>query len=572
MKINFYNMNKQAKKGARLTALALAALLALTACGSADKKVEESSVTGRESVIIDQYISSPETGEAKEEYMMDVERAEPSSIAQTTVVPINPGDELIHNTESYERLDENRFMRVADQPLSTFAADVDTASYANIRRFINQGSLPNKDAVRIEEMLNYFSYDYPKPKEGEPFSVTMEMGQTPWNEETKLLMVGLKAEDPLQNNRPASNLVFLIDVSGSMEGADRLDLVKRAYLTLLDQLGPEDKITIVTYASSDAVVLEGASLDNKAEIMTAIENLTAGGSTHGSAGITTAYQLAEKYFIKGGNNRIILATDGDLNVGLTSEGDLIDLVNEKRQSGVFLSVLAFGYGNYKDDKLEALADNGNGQLSYIDDIAEARKVLSDELGSTLFTVAKDVKLQVDFNPEYVKGYRLIGYENRVMAAEDFDDDTKDGGELGAGHRVTALYEIVEADSDFEIPSVGSKYQKPENAVTGEDNGEMLTVNIRYKKPDEDTSTELNYPLVVDGIAEPSKNHRLSSAIAAFGMILKESEYKGTADLDMVASILEELKSDDPYVIELLQMVQKAKTLPPSTDRPTTINY
>lgn len=470
-----------------------------------------------------------------------------------------------YNTESYAHLDENPFYLVENAPLSTFAADVDTASYANIRRFLKQGELPQKDAVRIEEMLNYFSYDYPEPQGDDPFSVTMELGQTPWNPDTQLLLVGLQAEDPAANNRPPSNLVFLIDVSGSMEGPNRLDLVKRAYLTMLEQLTPQDKISIVTYASSDQVVLEGASLDNKAEIMTAIENLTAGGSTHGSAGITTAYDIAEKYFIDGGNNRIILATDGDLNVGITSQGQLIDLIEEKKESGTFLSVLGFGYGNYQDDKMEALANHGNGHLSYIDDIYEARKVLSDELGSTLFTVAKDVKLQVDFNPAYIKGYRLIGYENRVMAAEDFADDSKDGGEIGSGHTVTALYEIVGVDSAFEIPNVDSKYETPD-AVTetesGDFNDEMLTLNIRYKKPDGDTSELLTYPLVAADVSEPSDNFHLASSLAGFGMILKDSEYKGSSNYGDILSVLEALQANDAYVIELQELIRSASQLSP----------
>ena len=571
------------RKKISLLLACLMLLATLAACaGDAKKGSEESSSSTKtvtssseETTSSEQEPSSQESeAKSSESIIAEVEGGDFATESAVDMGPPNQmpiiiDEPIIHNTESYAHLDENPFYLVEKAPLSTFAADVDTASYANIRRFLRQGELPQKDAVRIEEMLNYFSYNYPEPTGDDPFSVTMELGQTPWNPDTKLLLVGLQAEDPAANNRPPSNLVFLIDVSGSMHGPDRLDLVKRAYLTMLDQLGPEDKISIVTYASVDEVVIEGASLDNKAEIMTAIENLDAGGSTHGSAGINTAYEIAEKYFIEDGNNRIILATDGDLNVGVTSEGELIDLIEDKKETGTFLSVLAFGYGNYKDDKLEAIANHGNGHLSYIDDIFEARKVLSDELGSTLFTVAKDVKLQVDFNPAYVKGYRLIGYENRVMAAEDFADDTKDGGEIGSGHSVTALYEIVDVDSDFEIPSVDSKYTTPDESTetenTSDFNDEMLTLNIRYKEPDGDTSELLTYPLVADEADEPSDNFLLAASLAEFGMLLKDSEFKGSTDYNLILSSLEDLASDDPYVVELLELVEIAQDLPPRYD-------
>lgn len=571
------------RKKISLLLACLMLLATLAACaGDAKKGSEESSSStitvtssSEETTSSEQEPSSQESeAKSSESIIAEVEGGDFATESAVdggppNQMPIIIDEPIIHNTESYAHLDENPFYLVEKAPLSTFAADVDTASYANIRRFLRQGELPQKDAVRIEEMLNYFSYNYPEPTGDDPFSVTMELGQTPWNPDTKLLLVGLQAEDPAANNRPPSNLVFLIDVSGSMHGPDRLDLVKRAYLTMLDQLGPEDKISIVTYASVDEVVIEGASLDNKAEIMTAIENLDAGGSTHGSAGINTAYEIAEKYFIEDGNNRIILATDGDLNVGVTSEGELIDLIEDKKETGTFLSVLAFGYGNYKDDKLEAIANHGNGHLSYIDDIFEARKVLSDELGSTLFTVAKDVKLQVDFNPAYVKGYRLIGYENRVMAAEDFADDTKDGGEIGSGHSVTALYEIVDVDSDFEIPSVDSKYTTPDESTetenTSDFNDEMLTLNIRYKEPDGDTSELLTYPLVADEADEPSDNFLLAASLAEFGMLLKDSEFKGSTDYNLILSSLEDLASDDPYVVELLELVEIAQDLPPRYD-------
>lgn len=466
-----------------------------------------------------------------------------------------------HNTEEYGYIKENSFLSVKANPFSTFAADVDTASYANIRRMILSGEKPPADAVRLEEMINYFSYDYPQPQGGEPFSVTTELAPCPWNEETQLLLIGLQAEKMPEDMLPASNLVFLIDVSGSMSDANKLPLVKRAFLLLLENMTANDRISIVTYASSDAVIIDGASAEEKTEIMTAIENLEAGGSTHGSKGIETAYELAEKHYISGGNNRVILATDGDLNVGITSEGELARLIQKKKESGIFLSVMGFGTGNIKDNKMEALADNGNGNYSYIDTIDEARKVLVEEIGGTLFTVAKDVKLQVEFNPNVVKGYRLIGYENRLMSAEDFSDDSKDGGEIGAGHRVTALYEIVKADSAYEIPELDSRYDQDNENKDSQDleSSEWLAVNIRYKEPDEDSSRLLVYP-VTDAMLHQtmSENMSFAAGVAQFGMILRESEYLGTTTLEDVRIRLETLPSvsEDEYKQELLYLMDK----------------
>lgn len=363
------------------------------------------------------------------------------------------------NTEEYGHIQENRFLAVSTSPLSTFAADVDTASYTNLRRMLVQGLQVPADAVRIEEMLNYFHYDYPAPQEGVPFSVSGELFPCPWNPDTQLLRLGLQAQQPDWDAMPPSNLVFLIDVSGSMDTPDKLPLVKQAFIMLTENLRPGDVISIVTYASSDRVVLDGATGDEGAQIRAAIEDLTAGGSTAGAQGITTAYDLARRHFIPEGNNRVILATDGDLNVGITSEGELTRLIEQEKADGIFLSVMGFGSGNIKDNKMEALADHGNGNYAYIDSTLEARRVLVEEMGGTLFTVAKDVKLQLEFNPEQVKGYRLVGYENRLMEAEDFDDDTKDGGEIGAGHRVTVLYELALAGSAMDIPGADLKYQE-----------------------------------------------------------------------------------------------------------------
>ncbi len=448
------------------------------------------------------------------------------------------------NTEEYNTIVENRFISVASSPLSTFSADVDTASYTNVRRYIDDKQLPPADAVRIEELLNYFTYDYPEPDGDEPFSVTTEISDCPWNADTKLMLIGLQAEKPDTEQLPPSNLVFLIDVSGSMDNPDKLPLVKEAFLLLTEQLGSDDRVSIVTYASSDKVVLKGASGDEKQTIIDAINLLEAGGATAGSDGIRTAYRIAEEYFIDGGNNRVILATDGDLNVGVTSEGELTRLVEKKRESGVFLSVMGFGTGNIKDNKMEALADNGNGSYHYIDSENEARRVLVEEMGGTLFTVAKDVKFQVEFNPAVVKGYRLIGYENRVMEAEDFDDDTKDAGEIGAGHRVTALYEIVDVDSPMDISAPELTYQT--SGDTGSD--EYLQLKIRYKEPDGDTSKLLTYPVGQNAYtAESSDDFVFASAVAQYGMLLRGSAYSGTATYESVLDQLdsrESLLSDD----------------------------
>ncbi len=439
------------------------------------------------------------------------------------------------DTEEYNSITENRYLSAAVNPLSTFSADVDTASYSNVRRYIDDRTLPPADAVRIEELLNYFSYDYPEPKEGEPFSVTTEVSECPWNKDAKLLHVGMQAMKPDTDELPPSNLVFLIDVSGSMDSPDKLPLVKEAFFLLTEQLGEDDRISIVTYASSDRVVIEGATGNDKQKISDAIYLLDAGGSTAGSAGITTAYAIAERYFIEGGNNRIILATDGDLNVGPSSEGELTRLVEEKRKSGVFLSVMGFGTGNIKDNKMEALADNGNGTYYYIDSEAEARKVLVEEMGGTLFTVAKDVKFQVEFNPSVVKGYRLIGYENRVMQDEDFNDDTKDAGEIGAGHHVTVLYEIVTVDSPIEIDAPELTYQNS----TGTGSDDFLTVKVRCKRPDEDESVLFTYPVGQDKYTEnPSDDFVFASAVAQYGMLLRESDYANDTDYEDVLTLLD----------------------------------
>ena len=472
-------------------------------------------------------------------------------LPSSTMMPINA---LPFNTNEYKAFNENRFLSVLTSPLSTFAADVDTASYAQLRRAILSGEEVVPDSVRIEEMLNYFQYNYKAPMGKEPFGVTMELAKTPWNPDTLLLQIGLKAKEIEAAQRPRQNLVFLIDVSGSMDSPDKLPLVKRSFLLLLEELNSQDLISIVTYASRDEVVLDGINAGEKTAIMDKIESLKAGGATAGADGINTAYELAKKHFIKDGNNRILLATDGDLNVGVSDEGSLGRLVTEKKESGIFLSVLGFGDGNYKDNKLEALADKGNGNYAYIDTIYEARRALVTEIGATFFTVAKDVKLQVDFNPAYVKGYRLIGYENRLLEAEDFADDTKDGGELGSGHRLTVLYELVPVGSKFEFNETASKYQEAAEPKKGGE--EMLTLSIRAKAPDGDTSELFSYPLMNREPEELTDNLKLAAAITQMGMLLRDSELKGNSTWESTLELLRSSKSvsDDPYKEELVYLV------------------
>lgn len=460
------------------------------------------------------------------------------------------------NTEEYDYLPENSFQSVAAAPFATFAADVDTASYSNFRRMVNNRDSVPPDAVRVEEFINYFRYDYPEPQGEEPFGVNLELAPCPWNEQTQLLSVGLQAKSMDAAQLPPSNLVFLIDVSGSMDSYNKLPLVQRSFLTLLENLSQQDRVSIVTYSSGEEVVLEGVSGAEKQQIAAALESLVAYGSTQGDKAIVLAYQLAEKYYIEGGINRVIMATDGDFNVGVTSEGELTRLVQEQAKSGVFLSVLGYGMGNYKDSKLESMADNGNGNYAYIDSVDEARKVLVNEAGGTLVTVAKDVKLQVEFNPARIKGYRLIGYENRVMSATDFADDSKDGGEIGAGHQVTALFEIVPVESDFEIPTVESKYDTP--ASGSEFQEELCTLNVRYKEPEGESSKLLSYAVGQDRFSEAlSDNLRWAAGVAEAAMLLKNSAYKGSADWDSAKALLEPAANDD-FRQEFLSLISRLR--------------
>lgn len=479
-----------------------------------------------------------------------------------------------YDTREYDYQEEHRFVSTKDSPLSTFAADCDTASYSNIRSYIEEGTLPPAGAVRVEEMINYFDYDYiSDPEAGKKFAVYTEYADCPWNADTKLMMVGLNTAAIDMSEKKASNLVFLIDTSGSMYEENKLPLAQKAFKMLAENLDENDRISIVTYAGSDTVVLNGVAGSDAYTICEALDSLEASGSTNGSAGLITAYEIAEQQFIKDGNNRVILATDGDLNVGLTSESDLVGLITEEKDSGIFLSVLGFGSDNLKDNKLEALADHGNGNYSYLDSVYEAKKVLVDEMGGTLYTVAKDVKLQIEFNPEQVKGYRQIGYENRALSAEDFADDTVDGGEIGAGHVVTALYEVVPVDSEFDVPETETKYTSKKQSTAY--SGELATVNIRYKEPDGDKSTlETAVIKAESGQKEMSHDLSFASAVAAYGMLLTDSAYKETATYKMVEELAEagitvqtdernmvQASNDQLYRSQFLELVRKTEKIP-----------
>jgi Ca-activated chloride channel family protein len=466
------------------------------------------------------------------------------------------------NTEAYDRIVDNPFLEVAGNPLSTFSIDVDTASYANVRRYLRSGQLPPKDAVRIEELVNYFSYDYPQPTGDAPFSITTEVAACPWQLSHRLALIGLQGRRLDAESLPPRNLVFLLDVSGSMNDAAKLPLVKQSMSLLLDTLDERDRIAIVVYAGAAGLVLPPTPGSAQGTIRAALAELEAGGSTAGGEGIRLAYRVAQDAFIDGGVNRVILATDGDFNVGVSSPGELERLIEEKRKTGVSLSVLGFGMGNYKDSNLEKLADKGNGNYAYIDTLAEARKVLVQESGGTLVTIAKDVKIQVEFNPRKVAAYRLIGYENRVLRSEDFNDDKKDAGEIGAGHSVTALYEIVPAGVTPPTRRVDAlKYQEAPAVSAAADSDELMTVKLRYKQPDGDTSRLLSVAMT-DGTAAASSNLKFSAAVAAFGMLLRDSEHRGQATYAQVLGLAREAAGRDPhgYRAEFQEMVQRAREL------------
>jgi Ca-activated chloride channel family protein len=475
--------------------------------------------------------------------------------------------------ESYDGVTDNAFLRVADQPLSTFSIDVDTASYANVRRFLNSNALPPKAAVRIEEFVNYFSYDYPQPEGDVPFSSTMEVATCPWKPEHRLVRIGLKGREMKRDQRPASNLVFLVDVSGSMQPQNKLPLLKQSMQLLVDQLAPQDQVSIVVYAGASGLVLKPTR--DKAEIRQALSRLESGGSTNGASGIQLAYETARQAFIKDGTNRVILATDGDFNVGVTNQNELVELIQREAKSGVFLTVLGFGMDNLKDSTLEKLANKGNGNYAYIDTLNEGRRVLVEQMGGTLVTIAKDVKIQVEFNPAQVGAYRLIGYENRLLAKEDFNDDTKDAGEIGAGHTVTALYEIVPAGRPLPGGGVDElKYQTaqaqppqeaaPAGAADRVAGAELLTLKLRYKAPDADVSRKLEFPLVDSGAGweKSSRDFRFGAAVASFGMLLRDSPHKGSSTWNSTLELAAEGKGEDAsgYRSEFIGLVEKAQAL------------
>lgn len=471
------------------------------------------------------------------------------------------------NTEGYEHIIENPYLKASDNPLSTFSIDVDAASYSNVRRIINDGQLPPTGAVRIEEMVNYFSYQYPQPQGNDPFSVNTEIAACPWNTKHQLALIGLQGKTIPYETLPASNLVFLVDVSGSMIEPDKLPLVQASLSLLVDQLRPQDRVSLVAYAGNAGLVLPSTSGENKIKIKEAIHQLEGGGSTAGGEGIQLAYKIARQNFVTGGNNRVILCTDGDFNVGLSSDDELENLIEKERASGVYLTVLGYGTGNYQDAKMQKLADKGNGNHAYIDGINEAKKVLVNEFGGTLFTIAKDVKLQVEFNPLKVRGYRLIGYENRLLAKEDFNNDKKDAGELGSGHTVTALYEIIPAGmQDEALDSVDAlRYQKPARQKTVKDyTGECMNIKLRYKQPDGNTSMLIEHP-VLDGmvaINNTSNNFRFAAAVAEFGLLLRDSKYKAEADFDQVHALAENAQGKDKegYRKEFVTLVENAALL------------
>jgi Ca-activated chloride channel family protein len=466
------------------------------------------------------------------------------------------------HTEAYDSLDENPFRRVSTEAVSTFSIDVDTASYANVRRFLNTGALPPAGAVRIEELINYFRFAYPQPQHDRPFSVTTELADCPWNPKHRLALVGLQGRDMPDERLPPRNLVFLIDVSGSMDSPDKLPLVRHALRMLAETLNARDRVAIVVYAGASGLVLPSTAGDHKAAIGRAIADLGAGGSTNGAAGITLAYRVAREHFMAGGVNRVVLATDGDFNVGVTSQDQLVRLIEQERASGIFLSVLGVGTGNLKDSTMEKLADKGNGNYSYLDSLNEARKVLVKEAGGTLVTIAKDVKIQVEFNPATVSAYRLIGYENRMLRREDFNDDKKDAGEIGAGHSVTAVYEIVPAGVEMDLPAADPlKYQRDAAPAPAAASNELATVKLRYKAPQSDTSQLVS--VVVRNEPQPlSTNLGFASAVAEFGMLLRQSKHAGNATLDAAVARARRFRGEDPEGnrAEFVKLVELAASL------------
>jgi len=523
----------------------------LFACGNMNN-------TGLSDKNAKQEINSPVSEMSKDEASGMVIEAEPGIISDDET-------STNFNTEEYDKIVENEFKDAKQNPLSTFSIDVDNASYSNVRRYLTDSQLPPANAVRIEEMINYFDYEYPDATGEHPFSFITEIGECPWNKENKLIHIGIQGKKLDYNTLKPCNLVFLIDASGSMEDNNKLPLLKKSLRMLLDNLNDRDRVAIVAYAGAAGLVLPSTQASSKDKIIEALDNIMAGGSTAGGQGIQLAYELAVKNYIKGGNNRVILATDGDFNVGTSSTGELVDMINEKRKSDIYLTILGFGMGNYKDGRMEQISNSGNGNYFYIDNIKEAEKVFVKEMRANMFTIAKDVKIQIEFNPAFVKGYRLIGYENRVMAAEDFNDDTKDAGELGAGHTVTALYEIIPVGSSQEVKTYDNlKYQDQgtNNYSTGSD--EIMTLKFRYKPLDSEVSIPIEVAVKnkTQKLADCSNNFRFSASVATFGMLLRDSKFKGTSTFEMATNLAKGAITADEmgYKQEYLGLIKTADLL------------
>ena len=553
------------------TAIVAALLSIAVACNQGDKSSNEASqyLNLKKQEERQNYSPADKSKATPPKIVQDEQETENATINQDVVKDQNistPSDStnLAFNTEDYENIVENQFLTAVQNPLSTFSIDVDKASYSNVRRFIQNGSLPPAGAVRIEEMINYFDYNYLQPQNDDPFTITTEISECPWSPDHSLIHIGLQGKKIPTDNLPPTNLVFLIDVSGSMDEPNKLPLVQASLNMLTDQLRQKDKVAIVVYAGNAGLVLPSTSGDNKIKIKEAINSLQAGGSTAGGEGIKLAYQIASENFIKEGNNRVILATDGDFNVGVSSDDELVRVIEEERKSGVFLSVLGYGMGNYKDSKMQQLADKGNGNHSYIDNINEARKVLVSEFGGTLFTIAKDVKIQIEFNPKKIQAYRLIGYENRMLASEDFNDDAKDAGELGSGHTVTALYEIIPVGVKSEFIKAVDPLKYQAKSLNNSFSNEMMTVKLRYKKPDEEMSKLIIQNLVDKQIPliETSENFRFSAAVAEFGLLLRNSAFKQQSNYQQVINMAKGAKSadDNGYRSEFVELVRSASSM------------
>lgn len=536
----------QSRRRAKALSLLMAAALLATSCATSQKEANVGGVPSQP--------QSPNAGKSANANSSGAV----ASDAEASEEPGVPG-------ERYAQIDENPFLEAARAPLSTFSIDVDTASYSNTRRFLNEGQLPPRDAVRIEELVNYFAYDYPQPLGDAPFSVKAEVADCPWNTQHRLVQIGLQGKRVSTETMPPANLVFLVDVSGSMGEPHKLPLVKQGLRTLAEQLTSRDRVAVVTYAGSSGVALQSTPGDRRNDIISAVERMESGGSTNGGSGIKLAYKVAEDNFIRGGTNRVVLATDGDFNVGVTGDEELVSLIEGEREKGVSLSVLGFGSGNLNDSMMEKLADHGNGNYAYIDSESEARKALGEQAAGTLLTIAKDVKIQVEFNPRLVAGYRLIGYENRLLAAKDFKDDRKDAGEIGAGHTVTALYEVVPAGQKVENPGVDElKYAQAPEEPGGTGAGELMTVKLRYKEPDGDVSKPLNFGVVDTraAYANASADFKFAAAVAEFGMLLRGSRYKGQASYDSAAQLARASVGADlqGHRSEFVKLVESARTL------------